>query len=557
MARAQIALPPADQPGRPRDLQLLPDELPRAPVRPELLLPVVPPARAPEAGSLATRPELLLRALRFEGNTVFSAPELQEGVAGYLGTLVGAAELEAIRLAITRQYILAGYINSGAVIPDQEVDDGELRVLVIEGRLTGIDIVGQHRFRPGYLRDRLARSAEPVLNVNRLQEQMQLLLQDPQIERLSGELAPGSQPGEARLRVDVTGGPVYFAGFAYGNERSPVVGANQVEAFGGTRNLFGAGEVITLRGAKTEGLDDGQFSVVMPLHASGTQVQFRLAKTRSRIVEAPLDQLDISAESSGFDLALSQPLIATLARSLIATATVSNRRTRNYFLGQPSVFVPGAPDGVTTVSALRLGLDWVGRSTERVVALRGLVSYGLDAMGASVASAPGIADSRFTSALVQGQWIERLGTRGTLVARAENQQANDSLLGPERYAFGGMDSVRGYRKDVQIRDSGWFSSIEYRHLVGHVRLPGQRAQGSTEGALQLAVFADAGRGRLRNDPAPAPGYLSSVGVGARWEPYAGVQLQIYYGEALHPVRTPTSTLADNGWHLRLTYVTSF
>jgi hemolysin activation/secretion protein len=226
---------------------------------------------------------------------------------------------------------------------------------------------------------------------------------------------------------------------------------------------------------------------------------------------------------------------------------VSNRRTRNYFLGQPSVFVPGAPDGVTTVSALRLGLDWVGRSTERVVALRGLVSFGLDAMGASVASAPGIADSKFTSMLVQGQWIERLGTRGTLVARAENQQSNDSLLGPERYALGGMDSVRGYRKDVQIRDSGWFSSIEYR----------QRAQANMDGALQLAVFADAGRGRLRNDPAPGPGYLASIGAGARWEPYAGVQLHIYYGDALHPVRTPTSTLADNGWHLRLTYVTSF
>ena len=43
--------------------------------------------------------------------------------------------------------------------------------------------------------------AGPPLNVNRLQERMQLMLQDPVIERLSGELGPGVGRGEAVLRV--------------------------------------------------------------------------------------------------------------------------------------------------------------------------------------------------------------------------------------------------------------------------------------------------------------------------------------------------------------------
>jgi hemolysin activation/secretion protein len=549
------AQPAADQPARPRDLPLMPDDALRAPPVAPLLLPA--PAAGQAQPGLSGTPRLTLRAVRFRGNTVFAEAVLQALVTGFVGRSIGADELEALRLRVTRQYIEAGYINSGAVIPDQEIDDGVLLVLVVEGRLSEVELVGSNRFRAPYLQQRLARGAGTVLNVNGLQEQMQLLLQDPQIERLSAELAPGAVPGEARLRVDVTSAPLFIAGASYGNDRSPAVGADQADGHVGVRNLFGVGDTFTLRAANTQGLEDGAFSFSVPVHASGTLLQIRATHTRSRIIEAPLDQLDIRARASGVELAVSQPLLTRLTHSLTGTLTVSNRRTRNFIFGEPSPFIPGAPDGVSTVSALRAGLEWVSRSPQRVVALRGLVSTGLDAFGASVATAPGVADSRFTTVLAQGQWIERAGANGTLLMRFENQQASDALLGPERYALGGADSVRGYRKDVLIRDTGWFTSLEYRHRVAELRLPTGRTAQPGEGAIQLAVFADAGRGRLRNEPTPAPSLLSSIGAGVRWEPLAGVQAQLYYGSAIHPVQTPTNTLADRGWHFRLAWQTAF
>ena len=507
--------------------------------------------------ALSSAPRLLLRAVRFRGNSVFDEVALQGLVTGWVGRSIGTDELEALRLRVTRHYIEAGYINSGAVIPDQDIEDGVLQVMVVEGRLSEVELTGPHRFRPPYLQQRLARAAGEVLNVIRLQEQMQLLLQDPQIERMSAELAPGALPGEARLRVDVSSAPLFIAGASYGNDRSPTVGSEQLDGFVGVRNLFGVGDTFTLRGASTRGLEDGAFALALPVHASGTLLQVRAMRTRSRIVEAPLDQLDIRAEASGWELALSQPLLARLSQSLTATLTVSNRRTRNFVLGAPSPFVPGAPDGVSTVSALRGGLEWVARSPQRVVALRTVLSTGIGAFGASMASAPGIADSRFTTLLSQGQWIERAGTNGTLLARFENQQASDALLGPERYALGGADSVRGYRKDALIRDTGWFTSVEYRHRVGELRLPTERQALPGEGAIQLAVFADAGRSRLRKDATTGPGLLSSIGAGLRWEPVSGVQAQVYYGSAIHPVQTPTRTLTDCGWHLRIAWQSAF
>ncbi len=552
---AWAQLPPAtvpslDQLRRPGDLPLfVPDPGP-PPKAPALTTP--PPS--PEAPSLSQGARVLARGFRFRGNTVMLDAELQSIAAPFVDRALDNADLDDLRLRITRHYVDAGYINSGAVIPDQDATGGIITFDIIEGRLSEIAVGGNNRFRSGYIADRLALGAGPVLNVNRLQERMQLMLQDPQIERISAELAPGTERGEAVLRADVTGTSPFFGGLRLSNERSPAVGADQAELLFGTRNMLGHGETLTLQAATTSGLDDYSAGFTVPVSARGTLVQARYQRTHSRIVEAPFDALDIAARSHSWELGLVHPLIAHPQRSLAASALVANRSTRSFFLDRPSPFIPGAPDGRTKVSALRLGLDWVDRATERVFAARGLLSFGLDAFGATVGG--GFPDSRFTALLAQAQWVQQVSSgAGLWVLRAEAQFADSALLGSEKYSLGGIDSVRGYRKDLLVRDSGKFGSIEYRHTIA--RVPVRANADSSEGAIRIAVFADAGQARDKNGVNPGPSYIAAVGPGLRWEPAAGFDVQLYYGAALKNVPTPTRTSQDRGWHLRAAFTKAF
>ena len=57
---------------------------------------------------------------------------------------------------LTLHYVNNGYVNSGAVIPDQTVADGVITFDIIEGELTRIDLEGNKWFRDGYIRKRLA-----------------------------------------------------------------------------------------------------------------------------------------------------------------------------------------------------------------------------------------------------------------------------------------------------------------------------------------------------------------------------------------------------------------
>ena len=48
------------------------------------------------------------------------------------GRPISSEELLAARDAVTQHYVDAGYVTSGAVVPDQKLEDGLVRIQVVE-----------------------------------------------------------------------------------------------------------------------------------------------------------------------------------------------------------------------------------------------------------------------------------------------------------------------------------------------------------------------------------------------------------------------------------------
>ena len=547
---AQIPSIPIDQLPRPSDMPLPapPPVVPKPPI-------VLPPAPAPGAPALSRGVRVLAKAFRFVGNTIVPEDELQAIAAPYVGRELGNAELEELRLALTRRYVEAGYINSGAVIPDQDVSGGVITFRIVEGRLSEIVVGGANGFRAPYLQDRLALGSGPPLNVNELQERMQLMLQDPQIANMSAELAPDVERGDAVLRVDVTEAKRYTIGLKASDNRSPVVGQNEIEGFVSARNLLGFGESLALRAGATQGLNDYSAVFAFPLSARGTLLTIRYDHTKSEVVEAPLSQLDIGAKSTAWDITVSHPFYERLNRVINGSVTLARRNTYSTFLGDASPFIFGAPDGRTRISVARFGIDGVERTQTDVIAGRVLLSQGMDTLDATVVDDPELPDSRFTALLGQFQWVRLLSPQGQLVFRADGQWASDPLLGSEKYSIGGMDSVRAYRRDYAIRDKGWFTSLEYRHLVANV--PVRANPAPNEGAVRLAAFVDYAEAWDVNGPGSVVTKLGGAGPGIRWEPAPGAELSFYYGIRLTDAKPPANTWPDRGLYFRFIVSHSF
>ena len=206
MAQAGVLPPPEAAPGRGGGaggaIPRLPEITPAPPPQPSPELPARPPQPAP--APLSEAPRFVLRDVKIEGNTVLDEQAIRDVVSPYLGKPISIADLEEIRRQFTLLYINRGFINSGATIPDQNVENGVVTFRFVEGRVTDIEVTGTEHFDPEYFRSRLALAAATTpFNVENMQQEQQILLQDPLVKRLNLELQPGLVPGEARLNADV------------------------------------------------------------------------------------------------------------------------------------------------------------------------------------------------------------------------------------------------------------------------------------------------------------------------------------------------------------------
>ncbi|HYH23570.1 MAG TPA: ShlB/FhaC/HecB family hemolysin secretion/activation protein [Azospirillum sp.] len=546
---------PAAQPARKTPAETLPAERP-GDARPALPgftqphpfeLPPPPPSERPPA--IAGGPRVRVTELRVTGNTALSAEELRAAAAPYLGRDMGAAELEELRRALTAVYVRRGFISSGVVLPDQTIRDGVVTMQVVEGRLTAIEVSGLERMNPAYVVRRLERRAGPPLDIDALREGVEALLQDPLIDRLDARLAPGLRPGEGVLALGVREAPLLGGGITVSNDRSPTTGGTGARGDLGLRNLSGWGDQSWFRLARTRGTTELGAAVEMPVTARDTRVRLAVDSIKAEVVEAPFSALDIVSKTRTLEAGISQPVHRTATEAATLDLTFAHRRSENWLLGEPFNFSAEADNGVTTVSVLRAAQSWTTRSTDTVLAARSTLSLGLPVFGAT--RMEGAADGRFAAWLGQVQFARRFGDGGVqLVLRGDVQLASDALPTIERFAVGGLASVRGYRENLMVRDNAVVASAELRLPVAHAALADG---GGDTGAVQVAAFVDAGRAWNRRGDTPGPGSVWSTGVGVLWAPAPGAGVAVYYGHALRDVDLPgPRSLQDRGVHIRVT-----
>ncbi len=495
---------------------------------------------------LSTKLRVFVGKFVFTGNHVFSDEQLSEITSAYENRIITSAELQEVREKISRHYIEHGHINSGAVIPDQEVVDGTVTLQIVEGVLSSLEVSGNYYLNSDYIRERLLLGTGPPLKLGDLQRHVQLLHRNPIIKRINAELAPGNRRGESHLRVLVEEERPYQLMLEIDNQRPPSIGAHQYALSGHHGSLTGRGDMLSGRLSTTKGLGDLSLSYTLPLDARDTLLGVKFEKSRSFVVEKPFDAVDIRSESKSFGLNISRPIIRSKSDQLSLDLGLERRRSKTFLLGFPFSFSAGARNGQSSVTALRFSQSWLRQSRVQAVAVKSVFNLGIDALGATIN--PEGPDGRFFTWLGQFQWARRLGKEGhQVIFRGGMQLSADSLLPMEKFVIGGADTVRGYRENLLVRDNGLVVSMEYR-------IPFFKGDRETP-RLWLAPFFDYGRAWDKFGETPNPRSISSAGVGLRWDPHRQIHAELYLAAALRNIDRGDleHDLQDSGIHFRFNY----
>jgi hemolysin activation/secretion protein len=361
-AQEQFGLfpPSRSQPEEPT----LPKELPPAPLTRPQLPPIPPPShKAPQA-------HLWLRQIRIEGNTVFSEQTLSQVAQPYLNRYVTSEDLEDLRQRLTRLYIDAGYVNSGAVLPDQTIIEGRVTFRIIEGALSSITFSGKRWFRDAYLRRRLTLDLAPPLNVNVLQNRIRRLQQDERIRRLDAELRPGIRRGESELHVELAERRPYSVELAFNNYQSPSVGAERGLITLADDNVTGRGDRWYLTFGRSAGLDlqiDTRYT--LPLGPRDTSISLRYGRNQSNVIAEEFAFLDIESQSETWELSLRHPVYRDARREFALALSGKRAHSKTSLLGEPTSLSAGVEDGVANVTTLSWTSEWLDQGPNAVLAV--------------------------------------------------------------------------------------------------------------------------------------------------------------------------------------------
>lgn len=408
--------------------------------------------------------QLTLKEIVIIGSTAFSAEELNRLTAPWRGKTGSLQDLQAdiqkIVQAINDLYLSRGYIASGAFFPPQDISQGTIRIQVVEGKLEKLEITGLQRLKTSYVSDRLLLANQPPLNLHRLQEALQLLQLDPLFQSVKAELKAGTAPELRILAVEIREAPALTVAVGYDNYQSPSIGIEQGTASLEQINLLGFGDRFWFEYNLTEGLDKYYLDYSFPVNPHNGSIRLHYEAGNSTVTQEPFSELDLSGEYQKASLTWREPIVQNLQTDLSWFVSFDWQQSQTFLLGQPFSFMPGISDGLSTISAVRLGTEWVSRSPERVFALRSQFSLGLDLFNATRNDSG--RDGSFFSWQAQFQYLEKLTDNILFSTQLSGQFSPDSLLSLEQFQIGGIYSVRGYDYNFLQGDSGLAGTIELR-----------------------------------------------------------------------------------------------
>ncbi|MFK7895649.1 MAG: ShlB/FhaC/HecB family hemolysin secretion/activation protein [Myxococcota bacterium] len=501
-----------------------------------LSLELPPLVERPEPAPFESAEGFVVRGFRIVGATVFDDAELSAVLSPFLGRPLQSEDLPALTDAITGLYIEAGYLSSGARIPDQSAVDGIIEVHVVEGTLPRIRVEGGGRLAPFYVEDRVTRGLSAPFNLEALERNLRLLQIDPRIDRVDAVILPGVESGASVLQLNILEANPWELDFRVANDLSPALGESRASATLRNRNVLGFGDQFSGVVSGARGLLDFDLAYSIPFTPWLTEFEIRGGLSQSEVVEGAFaNQFENEIQSYG--VALTQPLLLTLENEIRGRVEFERRTSLLSFDDGQNFDLETAPgdDETIRLSMLRLTLDWIHRETDRVFAAQLLTTMGLDVWDATTTNntaglgGPALPDAEFTSWLLQFQYAQRIDTRigaAELIARGDLQVATGAVFSLESFAMGGASTVRGYRENSVVSDNGALGSVEFRIPV----FPDQ--WGPHE--MRLAPFVDMGYAWDDSDRVAKhfERLFVSLGFGVLYRYSDRFELNAYWGRGL-------------------------
>lgn len=451
----------------------------------------------------------VLKAIELEGNTQLKAGELKQFYKDKIGKNITLAELNAVAAKITAYYRNKGFILTRAVVPPQRIDKGIVKIRIVEGFVSDVQLRGDVGSADGVL----YRYAEKIkqskpLNAEILEHYLLLMEDVPGVEARAVLQPSPSTPGASQIIVNIKRDAGEGTTVLVNNRGTRYLGPIQATAVLTGNNLMGRDEQTSLRLIGTPAYLD-QLVYIGGRHeeqigTQGTKLLFDGSFTETK-PGYTLEAFDVRGQSYNVAVGASHPIVRSRQSNWYVNSDFSVQRNNletlgaNLYRDKLRVLRTG-----TTYDFLD-GLDAVNRIDASVYK-----GFNWDTSNGGLAHSRSNGKASFWKATANVTRLQPVSGSWSIFAAADAQYSFDPLYSAAEYALGGQQFGSAFDSAELSGDSALAGRIElqYNGTSNYKYLPSYQPYG----------FYDVGKVWNRNNLLASDlksASLSSTGIGAR------------------------------------------
>ncbi len=394
----------------------------------------------------------------------FPQSDLQSLVKDYVGKSLSLRELQEAARKIGAYYREHDYL-ARALVPEQKVKNGIVKIVVIEGLLGKIKVDQSPDSRADAdLAKKIIAFRAPIgktLRPDDLNEGVSILNEIPGV-RATAALEPGDRDGETNVILKTEDAPLADATFQVNNESSRSVGIVRGIASGSLNNALGFGDRFSALMVKTNDSDYGRLSAEAPIGFSGLTAGINVSAMTYN-VDPKVNASNQKGHALTGGMTAAYPLLRQPGFNLTATAAYDHKKLVNAVSGTNSsnksvdagsagfnaVVTDSLFDGASNIFSAQAAAGWLDLT-------RNAGDWQQDMASAKANGLYG----KYSLSVMR---LQNFDKENQLLLSTSFQFASENLDSSEQMSLGGPEGVRAYPTDEATGDEGFVGRVEFRH----------------------------------------------------------------------------------------------
>ncbi|KAF0219909.1 MAG: polypeptide-transport-associated domain-containing [Geobacteraceae bacterium] len=423
------------------------------------------PASPPEQPQSAEQDQTFeITAFKLEGTTLFPVQRLLDLLDDLVGTGRTAADVEKARDILEKHYHEEGYPTVLVNIPEQSVENGVIRLQVIESKVSVTRVTGNRHFSTELILDKLPSIAPgAILYAPNVQKEINKVNRNPDLKVIPS-MAPGKELGTVDVELKAEDRLPFHGSLEFNNRNSHDTTPLRLNLSAHYDNLWGKEHSFSLQyQASPQKLKEvevvsGSYMLPAPWDKDTSLIVYSVYSNSNTTFGDAFNTIG-KGDIVGGRYVIPFPPYEAYNHSAVLGFDYKHFRENT---GQT-----GVPEGTTSspVEYLPLSLAYSGSLPDSTGITLFNAAFNMAFRG-MVVRQQNFEEKRFKA---RGNYFyttlgverrQKLPGGAALGVKLDGQIADQPLISNEQYAAGGMDSVRGYKESELMGDNTFHGILE-------------------------------------------------------------------------------------------------